>query len=168
MFRKFSIMALAGSLALCGAAPISAQDAGFEITGATDTIEVEAKQAVTLAFDDAYAELSVGDPEIADISSLSGTLVYLLGKEVGETTLTVIRDRDSLDLTHMTVVVYRDIAPMQGFLEKAGGDVTLERAGVVVTASGCVAGDRQRQALEGVMTQLKSWGYVALADVGAC
>ncbi|MBV6636499.1 MAG: pilus assembly protein N-terminal domain-containing protein, partial [Mameliella sp.] len=120
MFRKFSIMALAASFAFCGAAPISAQDAGFEIIGAADTIEVKAKQAVTLAFDDAYAELSIGDPEIADISSLSGTLVYLLGKEVGETTLTVIRDRDSLDLTHMTVVVYRDIAPMQGFLEKAG------------------------------------------------
>lgn len=161
-------MGLAATIALCGSAPLSAQDKGFEITGAADTIEVEAKQAVTLAFDDAYGELSIGDPEIADISSLSGTLVYLLGKEVGETTLTVIRDRDSLDLTHLTVVVYRDIAPMQGFLEKAGGEVTLERSGVVVTASGCVAGDRQRQALDGVVTQLKSWGYVALVDVAGC
>ncbi|BBU54670.1 hypothetical protein KU6B_09350 [Mameliella alba] len=70
MFRKFSIMALAASFAFCGAAPISAQDAGFEIIGAADTIEVKAKQAVTLAFDDAYAELSIGAPR-SRISALS-------------------------------------------------------------------------------------------------
>ncbi|WP_323771656.1 pilus assembly protein N-terminal domain-containing protein [Antarctobacter sp.] len=154
------------SLGLC--APVLAQEVSFEVNRADEVVEVEASHAVTLDFAAPFSELSIGDPDISDISSLSDRSVYLLGKSVGSTTLTLITDHNPPDISHLVVVVYRDIAPMQVFLEKSVGGVALERNGVVVTALGCVADDRQQSALEGVVSQLKAWGYVTLSDVGAC
>ncbi|SNS32874.1 pilus assembly protein N-terminal domain-containing protein [Antarctobacter heliothermus] len=154
------------SLGLC--APVLAQEASFKVMGAGETVEVQAGHAVTLDFAVPFSELSIGDPDIADISTLSDKVVYLLGKTVASTTLTTISSRNPPDIGHVTVVVYRDITPMQAFLDTSAGEVALTRDGTVVTALGCVAGDRQRAALDSVLGQLDKWGYVTLADVGDC
>ncbi len=156
------------ALCLAAAAPVSAQDYTFQVSGAEKTVEVEESTAVTLAFDKPFQELSIGAPDMADIATLSETLVYLLGKSVGKTTLTIIGDAQRMDLAHVEVVVYRDIAPMQGFLTSAAKGVMLARDGVTVTAAGCVASGRERAAMDSVLGEMKDWGYVVLTNVGEC
>lgn len=168
MINRMTAPLVGLSLCLAAAAPVSAQDYSFQVAGAEQTVEVEVSSAVTLAFDTPFGEMSMGDPEIADLSLLSDTLVYVLGKTVGKTTMTVIRDAKQLDLTHVTVIAYRDIAPMQSFLGSAAKGVSLVRDGVTVTVSGCIVADREEGAVETIVTQLKDWGYVTLVDVGRC
>lgn len=155
-------------LGFVAAAPAVAQNYTFSVQGAEQAIEVEVSSAVTVAFDTPFAELSMADPDVSDISSLSDKVVYVLGKKVGQTTLTVIGNAERLDLAHVTVVSYRDIVPMQGFLASSAKGVALERDGTVVRAAGCVAGPREAKAVDGVLAQLKDWGYLVLADVGEC
>lgn len=168
MFRSFALWAFGAAFTFALAAPGDAQDAGFTVQGSDQVIEVEASQAVTLRFDVAYSELSMGDPEIADLASLSDTQVYVLGKTVGKTTMTVIRDGGDLETSSYTIVVYRDIAPLVAFLSEAASSVTLARDGDVVTVTGCVDGERAGSAAESVISELSDWGYVTLADIGAC
>ncbi|SMX40147.1 pilus assembly protein N-terminal domain-containing protein [Maliponia aquimaris] len=152
---------------LCAALPVAAQDAGMIVTKAKDVLEVEVSSAVTASFVDPFRELSIADPEIADIATLSDTLVYVLGKSVGVTTLTLISGTTPVDARHVRVAVYRDTAPMQAFLSSVT-DVTLARDGAVVTLAGCAGGARARAAVDGVTAQLQAWGYVILSDVGDC
>lgn len=168
MHSTFLSVALAAGFGLAVCGPVLAQDGSYKVSAASERVEVQAGHAITLDFDQPFAELSIGDPDTADISSLSETQIYLLGKTIGSTTLTVLRDRTPMDVGHLTVMVYRDIAPMQRFLEKAAGDVALSRDGEVVMALGCVADAGQQAAMDSVLAQLSGWGYTTLADVGLC
>lgn len=162
MFHRLAPLAVILSTAL----PATAQDVGMTVARAAEVVEVEVSTAVTVSFADPFSELSVADPEIADISSLSDKVLYLLGKSVGVTTLTLIADAP-MDVRHVRVVVYRDTAAMQAFLSSAT-DVTLARDGAVVTLAGCAGSTRARAAVDSVTAQLTAWGYVTLADVGDC
>jgi Flp pilus assembly secretin CpaC len=60
------------------------------------TVEVVSDSAVALESVEPFGELFIANPDIADISSISGTTLYVLGKQPGRTTLMLIRDDNSI------------------------------------------------------------------------
>lgn len=96
---RFAAAAGACALLLVGAAPASAADAdqtaaqpsagdGVE-TVPTYQIEVEAGKSQVLQAPTPYTDLMVADPKIADVVPLSARSVYVVGKALGATALTV-------------------------------------------------------------------------------
>ncbi|TMV07712.1 type II and III secretion system protein family protein [Ruegeria sediminis] len=57
--------------------------------GTAETLEVPMNRAVVVESDEPFAELSIANAGIADISSLSDRTIYVLGKSPGLTTLTL-------------------------------------------------------------------------------
>ncbi len=169
MFKSIPLRAICAALTFSIASPSDAQQAGYTVTTPSAVIEIGVSMAVTVTLGTPFSELSIANPEIADISSLSETQLYLLGKTIGKTTLTVMREQqDVFDVTDYTIVVFREITPLQTFLAGAAPSVDLSRDGVTVTAKGCVDTPRAAAAAERVTRELETWGYVTLADIGAC
>ena len=53
-------------------------------------LNVPMNRAVVVESDTPFAELSIANPGIADISTLSDRSIYVLGKTPGRTTLTIL------------------------------------------------------------------------------
>lgn len=56
----------------------------------SSALQVPMNRAVVVESDVSFTELSIANPGIADISSLSERTIYVLGKEPGRTTLTLL------------------------------------------------------------------------------
>ncbi len=77
--------------------PASAATTIFVEENATaQVVEVISDSALALESAVPFTELFVANPEIADISSISGTTLYVLGKQPGRTTLMLIRDDNTI------------------------------------------------------------------------
>lgn len=72
-------------------------------------LRVPLNRAIVLESDVPFAELSVANPQIADIATLSERTVYVLGKLPGRTTLTLLGPDGRL-ITNVEVQVTPDIA----------------------------------------------------------
>ncbi|MDE0588707.1 type II and III secretion system protein family protein [Halocynthiibacter sp. C4] len=80
------------------------------LRGATSTaLSVPMNRAVVVESETPFAELSIANPGIADISTLSDRTIYVLGKAPGRTTLTLLGADGGL-LTNVEVHVTPDIA----------------------------------------------------------
>jgi pilus assembly protein CpaC len=64
---------------------------------------------VVVESDQPFAQLSIANPAIADISSLSDRTIYVLGKSPGLTTLTLL-DANGQLITNVDVRVAADIS----------------------------------------------------------
>ena len=60
------------------------------------SVEVVSDSAIALESAEPFGELFIANPDIADIASISGTTLYVLGKQPGRTTLMLIRDDSSI------------------------------------------------------------------------
>ncbi|MEP2532051.1 type II and III secretion system protein family protein [Shimia sp.] len=78
-------------------------------SGASSTLGVPMNRAVVVESDVPFAELSIANPAIADISSLSDRTIYVLGKSPGMTTLTLLDAAGKL-ITNVEVRVAPDIS----------------------------------------------------------
>jgi pilus assembly protein CpaC len=76
---------------------------------AAATLRVSMNRAVVVETDAPFAELSIANPGIADISTLSDRSIYVLGKTPGRTTLTILGTDGAL-LSNIEVQVTPDIA----------------------------------------------------------
>ena len=72
-------------------------------------LKVAINRAVVVESDVVFAELSIANPQIADISSLSDRSIYVLGKQPGTTTLTLL-DAEGRLISNVDVVVSADIS----------------------------------------------------------
>ncbi len=72
-------------------------------------LKVSINRAVVVESDVPFAELSIANPQIADISSLSDRSIYVLGKQPGTTTLTLLDAQGTL-ISNVDVVVSADIS----------------------------------------------------------
>ncbi len=96
-------------LTLTPAGPASSQALRvMEGTAAAD-LRVPVSRAVVVETEQPFAELSIANPDIADISSLSDSTIYVLGKAPGRTTLTLL-DPEGRLITNVEVQVTPDIA----------------------------------------------------------
>ena len=73
-------------------------------TGTESVLSVPMNRAVVVESDRPFAELSIANPAIADISSLSDRTIYVLGKTPGTTTLTIL-DANGRLITNVDVRV---------------------------------------------------------------
>jgi pilus assembly protein CpaC len=111
------------SAALLGCAifltyPVTSHAQGLRVLeGATSTtLRVPMNRAVVVESDDIFAELSIANPEIADIATLSERTIYVLGRSPGRTTMTLLGADGSL-IANVEVQVIPDVAEFKEHLE---------------------------------------------------
>jgi len=90
------------------AVPVHAESIRVVRTGTEAMLSVPMNRAVVVESDVPFAELSIANPAIADISSLSDRTIYVLGKTPGTTTLTILDPQGQL-ITNVNVRVAPDI-----------------------------------------------------------
>ncbi len=102
-------------------------------------LDVPMNRAVVVESDVPFAELSIANPGIADISSLSDRTIYVLGKEPGRTTLTIL-GADGRLITNVDVHVTPDIAEFKERLEQIlpGEPIEVRTANDGIVLSGTV------------------------------
>ena len=99
----------ASPLALTLSSPVEATNLRVLRQGTSRTLEVSMNSAVVVESDVPFAEISIANPGIADISSLSDRTIYVLGKSPGLTTLTLIDEAGKL-ITNVDVRIAADIS----------------------------------------------------------
>ncbi|CUH97924.1 type II and III secretion system protein family protein [Leisingera aquaemixtae] len=108
--RRFVAAALMG-LSLIGVPQADgawAQSLRVVKKGTAATLDVPMNRAVVVESEIPFAELSIANPSIADISSLSDRTIYVLGKSPGLTTLTLLDGSGRL-ITNVDVRVAADV-----------------------------------------------------------
>jgi pilus assembly protein CpaC len=98
-------LALAAA-ATCVAAPASAQISVAEGVNAGE-LDVPVNKSQVIRSDRVYTKALIGNPDIADVLPLSNTSLYVLGKKMGTTSLTLY-DRGGRLIAVMDVVVGPD------------------------------------------------------------
>ena len=106
----------------------------------SSALQVPMNRAVVVESDVPFAELSIANPGIADISSLSDRTIYVLGKEPGRTTLTILGPDGSL-ITNVEIQVTPDIAEFKERLEQIlpGEPIEVRTANDGIVLSGTVS-----------------------------
>lgn len=133
--RSFTTSALM-SAALAFFVPISGAAESLRVINgaATSALNVPMNRAVVVESDQIFAELSIANSAIADISSLSERTIYVLGKEPGRTTLTLIDESGRL-ISNVEIHVTPDISE---FKERLGQILPGERIEVRTANNGLV------------------------------
>ena len=106
----------------------------------SSSLNVPMNRAVVVESDVPFTELSIANPTIADISSLSDRTIYVLGKEPGRTTLTLLGGDGRL-ITNVEVHVTPDIAEFKERLEQIlpGESIEVRTANDGIVLSGTVS-----------------------------
>ena len=94
-------------------------------TGTESVLSVPMNRAVVVESDQPFAELSIANPAIADISSLSDRTIYVLGKTPGTTTLTIL-DATGRLITNVDVRVAADVTEFKERLRQILPDEKIE------------------------------------------
>lgn len=97
------------TLGLAIAAPGRAETLRVMSGTPSTALSVPMNRAVVVESDVPFAELSIANPGIADISTLSDRSIYVLGKAPGRTTMTLLNGEGRL-ITNVEVHVAPDIA----------------------------------------------------------
>lgn len=127
--------------------PILAQDSEvlhiMEGT-ASSNVKVALNRAIVMESDVTFAELSVANPAIADIATLSDKTIYILGKAPGRTTLTLLGPNGRL-ITNVEVQVAPDIAEFKERLREIlpEEEIEVRTANDGIVLSGRVSGARK-------------------------
>ncbi len=108
---------------------------------ASDNITVLIGRAIVVESTQAFIEVSVAAPDIADVSPLSDRSIYIFGKARGATTLTLLGENGKL-ITNVTVKVIPDIAELKQRLKEVLSNEPIEArlTGGSVVLSGVVSG----------------------------
>jgi len=106
----------------------------------SSALQVPMNRAVVVESDVPFTELSIANPGIADISSLSDRTIYVLGKAPGRTTLTLL-GADGRLITNVEVHVTPDIAEFKERLEQIlpGEPIEVRTANDGIVLSGTVS-----------------------------
>lgn len=102
--------------------------------GTAAALDVPMNRAIVVESDVPFSELSIANPGIADISSLSDRTIYVLGKSPGMTTLTLL-DATGRLITNVEVRVSADVTE---FKERLGQILPGERIEVRTANDGIV------------------------------
>ncbi|MCP3972764.1 MAG: type II and III secretion system protein family protein [Rhodobacteraceae bacterium] len=138
---KYLSAALLGFSVLATSAPAPQAQTLHVMTGATSRdLSVAMNRAVVVESDTPFAELSIANPSIADISTLSDRTIYVLGKAPGRTTLTLLGPDGRL-ITNVEVRVAPDIAEFKERLQQIlpGEKIEVRTANDGIVLSGVVS-----------------------------
>ncbi|GAB4263958.1 MAG: type II and III secretion system protein family protein [Pararhodobacter sp.] len=108
--------------------------------GVRDTLAVAMNRAVVVESDVPFVELSIANPGIADISTLSDRSIYVLGKAPGRTTLTILGANGDL-IANVEVQVTPDVAEFRERLRQIlpGEQIEVRTANDGIVMSGVVS-----------------------------
>ncbi len=106
----------------------------------SSSLKVSMNRAVVVESDTPFSELSIANPGIADISTLSDRTIYVLGKAPGRTTLTLLGPDGRL-ITNVDVRVAPDIAEFKERLQQIlpGERIEVRTANDGIVMSGTVS-----------------------------
>ncbi|SFS21990.1 type II and III secretion system protein family protein [Yoonia litorea] len=141
--KRFLKAALAGlTLSLTAAAPtLAPADTLRVLRGApSSALNVPMNRAIIVESEEPFTELSIANPGIADISSLSDRTIYVLGKEPGRTTLTLL-GADGRLISNVEVHVAPDLAEFKERLSQIipGENIEVRTANNGIVLSGTVS-----------------------------
>jgi pilus assembly protein CpaC len=107
---------------------------------ANEPLNVPMNRAVVIESDTPFAELSVANPGIADISTLSDKTIYVLGKTPGRTTMTLL-SQDGKLISNVEVHVTPDIEEFKERLQQIlpGEQIEVRTANDGIVLSGTVS-----------------------------
>ena len=108
--------------------------------GTTAPLAVPMNRAVVVESDQPFAELSIANPGIADISTLSDRSIYVLGRAPGRTTMTLLGPDGAL-IANVEVHVTPDIAEFKERLGQIlpGESIEVRTANDGIVLSGTVS-----------------------------
>lgn len=111
-----------------------------------ETLKVAMNRAVVVESEVPFAELSIANPAIADISSLSDRTIYVLGKSPGLTTLTLL-DANGRLITNVNVQVAADVTEFKERLRQIlpGEKIEVRTANDGIVLSGVVSSSQRLQ-----------------------
>ncbi|WP_421704691.1 type II and III secretion system protein family protein [Aliiroseovarius sp.] len=139
---KFLKAALVGLTLGIAFAPAGAQAETLRVMRgeATAALQVPMNRAVVVESDTPFAEISIANPGIADISTLSDRTIYVLGKTPGRTTMTLLSPDGRL-ITNVEVQVAPDIAEFKERLRQIlpGEQIEVRTANDGIVLSGVVS-----------------------------
>lgn len=118
-------LALVAVLLSTSASPAAGTTIMVEKNATTQIVEVVSDGAIALESAESFSELFIANPEVADISSISGTTLYVLGKQPGRTTLMLIRDDNSI-ISTIDIRVSPDFTELRGRLSDVFPDEEIE------------------------------------------
>lgn len=128
--------------------PLTAQADTLRVVkrGTNAALDVPMNRAVVVESDIPFAELSIANPGIADISSLSDRTIYVLGKSPGLTTLTLL-DASGQLITNVDVRVAADISEFKERLGQImpGENIEVRTANDGIVLSGIVSSTQRLQ-----------------------
>ncbi|MDR9484132.1 MAG: type II and III secretion system protein family protein [Sediminimonas sp.] len=146
-FLKVGLLALAACFGQL-ATPISVHAETVRVVreGVTSKLGVPMNRAVVVESDVPFAELSIANPEIADISSLSDRTIYVLGKTPGTTTLTLLDAAGQL-IANVDVRVSADITEFKERLQQIlpGEEIEVRTANDGIVLSGTASSAQRMQ-----------------------
>ena len=120
------------------ATPSFAESLRVVRSGTSSSLSVPMNRAVVVESDVPFAELSIANPAIADISSLSDRTIYVLGKSPGLTTLTLLDATGKL-ITNVDVRVAPDLSEFKERLKQILPNETIDvrsaNAGIVMSGT---------------------------------
>jgi pilus assembly protein CpaC len=139
--RHFMAVGLLGAaLASTGLSPVLAETLRVMEGSPSSSLNVPMNRAVVVESDVPFAELSIANPGIADISTLSDRSIYVLGKAPGRTTLTLLSPDGRL-ISNVDVHVTPDIAEFKERLQQIlpGETIEVRTANDGIVLSGTVS-----------------------------
>ncbi|RBI86587.1 general secretion pathway protein [Rhodosalinus halophilus] len=124
----------------------AANDVRVVTSGTSATLNVPMNRAVVVESEEPFAELSIANPQIADISSLSDRTIYVLGRAPGITTLTLLDATGQL-ITNVEVRVAADVTEFKERLRQIlpGENIEVRTANDGIVLSGTVSSTQKMQ-----------------------
>jgi pilus assembly protein CpaC len=142
MFMRNYLFASCLGVALATTAfiPVNAQNLRIIEGSASAPLNIPMNRAVVVESDVPFAELSIANPGIADISTLSDKSIYVLGKSPGRTTMTIMGPDGKL-ISNVEVYVTPDIAEFKERLQQIlpGENIEVRTANDGIVMSGTVS-----------------------------
>jgi len=142
-YNRFLKAAVAGfAISLSAAAPTMAPAETLSIVQgeASSPLRLTMNRAAVVESDVPFTELSIANPGIADISSLSDRSIYILAKQPGRTTLTLLGLNGEL-ITNVEVQVTPDLSEFKERLAQIlpGENIEVRTANSGIVLSGTVS-----------------------------
>jgi pilus assembly protein CpaC len=140
IFNLVAAAALGLAFAAGFAAPSQAEVLKVLNGSNSEPLNVPMNRAVVLESEGPFAELSIANPGIADISTLSDRTIYVLGKTPGRTTMTLLSAEGKL-IANVDVHVTPDIAEFKERLQQIlpGEKIEVRTANDGIVLSGMVS-----------------------------
>lgn len=136
----FGACAMGIALAAGVSVPLSAETLRIVSGTGSTPLAVPMNRAVVVESDKPFSELSIANPGIADVTTLSDKTIYVLGKVPGRTTMTVL-GADGALLSNVEVQVTPDIAEFKERLKQIlpGENIEVRTANDGIVLSGTVS-----------------------------